>query len=130
MRYDDAVTVVGGRAEGLTVGGNLSLIAGSLGTTSSYPAPGGIVLLEDELERFPDRHDADPPAPKRLPRRGAAIICGTYQLRGQGADPPGPRRPARDLGVPMSPGRTSATADTCRRSRSASEPGWTPTLAR
>ncbi len=79
MRYDDAVTVVGGRAEGLTVGGNLSLIAGSLGTTSSYPARGGIVLLEDEQE---DDSRIDTML-THLRRSGyldgvSAIICGTW----------------------------------------------------
>lgn len=48
--FDDATTVTSGRARGVTVGGNLSLIAGSIATDTSWPARGGIVLLEDEQE--------------------------------------------------------------------------------
>lgn len=39
--------VVGGAAEGVLVGGNLALLAAEVGTWSSRPAYGGIVLLED-----------------------------------------------------------------------------------
>lgn len=50
LRFDDAVTVVGGRARGVTVGGNLCVLTASLGTDTSWPAAGGILLLEDESE--------------------------------------------------------------------------------
>lgn len=48
--YDDAVTVVGGTAEGVTLGGNLCLLTSSVGTETSRPARGGILLIEDESE--------------------------------------------------------------------------------
>jgi muramoyltetrapeptide carboxypeptidase len=48
--YPDAVTVVGGRANGVTLGGNLALLSSSLGTETSLPARGGILLIEDEQE--------------------------------------------------------------------------------
>ena len=47
IRYPHAVTVVPGTARGVTVGGTLSLLASSLGTGTSRPARGGILLLED-----------------------------------------------------------------------------------
>lgn len=46
----DVGTVVGGVAEGVLVGGNLALLAAEIGTTTSRPARGGIVLLEDVTE--------------------------------------------------------------------------------
>ena len=45
--YPRAVTVVPGTARGVTVGGTLSLLVSSLGTGTSRPARGGILLLED-----------------------------------------------------------------------------------
>ena len=47
IRYPHAVTVVPGTTRGVTVGGTLSLLASSLGTGTSRPARGGILLLED-----------------------------------------------------------------------------------
>jgi muramoyltetrapeptide carboxypeptidase len=39
--------VLGGRAQGVTVGGTLTLLASTVGTADSRPAEGGIALLED-----------------------------------------------------------------------------------
>jgi muramoyltetrapeptide carboxypeptidase len=50
LSFDTAVTVVGGRAEGRTAGGNLSLVASSIGTDTSWRPDDAIVLLEDEDE--------------------------------------------------------------------------------
>ncbi len=50
LHFDDAVTVVGGLAQGVTVGGNLCVLTASLGTDTSWPAAGGILLIEDESE--------------------------------------------------------------------------------
>ncbi len=50
IRYPRAVTLTGGTARGITLGGNLTLLAASLGTGTSWPARGGILLLEDENE--------------------------------------------------------------------------------
>ncbi|MEO6701699.1 MAG: LD-carboxypeptidase [Jatrophihabitantaceae bacterium] len=50
LRFPDAVTVVGGLARGRTVGGNLCLLMASLGTDTSWPAAGGILMVEDEAE--------------------------------------------------------------------------------
>jgi muramoyltetrapeptide carboxypeptidase len=47
IHYPGAVTVVPGVARGVTTGGTLSLICASLGTGTSRPARGGILLLED-----------------------------------------------------------------------------------
>lgn len=79
LHFDDATTVVGGRARGVTVGGNLSLISGSIGTTTSRPARGGVLLVEDEDEDDP-RIDV---MLTQLRRSGyldgvAAIIGGTF----------------------------------------------------
>ena len=51
IRYPTASRVVGGRARGVTVGGNLSLLTSSLGTDTSWPARGGILLVEDNDEQ-------------------------------------------------------------------------------
>jgi muramoyltetrapeptide carboxypeptidase len=50
IRYPQAVTTVPGLARGVTVGGTLSLLVSSLGTGTSRPARGGILLLEDVNE--------------------------------------------------------------------------------
>ena len=50
IRYPTAVTVVPGVARGVTTGGTLCLLASSLATTTSRPARGGILLLEDVNE--------------------------------------------------------------------------------
>jgi muramoyltetrapeptide carboxypeptidase len=50
LSFPDASTVVGGRARGVTLGGNLCLLTASLGTPTSRPAAGGILLIEDESE--------------------------------------------------------------------------------
>jgi len=79
LHYDRAVTVVSGAAEGVTLGGCLSLLAGSLGTKTSFPARGGILLLED-VEENDARVDT---MLTHLRRSGyldgvAGIVCGTY----------------------------------------------------
>lgn len=51
IRYPMASRVVGGRASGVTLGGNLSLLTSSLGTDTSWPARGGILLVEDNDEQ-------------------------------------------------------------------------------
>jgi muramoyltetrapeptide carboxypeptidase len=48
--YPMASRVVGGTARGVTLGGNLTLLASSLGTDTSWPARGGILLVEDQNE--------------------------------------------------------------------------------
>ena len=47
IRYPRAVTVVPGVARGVTTGGTVCLLASSLGTATSRPARGGILLVED-----------------------------------------------------------------------------------
>jgi muramoyltetrapeptide carboxypeptidase len=79
LRFESATTVTGGVARGVTVGGNLSLVSGSIGTDTSRPARGGIVLLEDE-----DEDDARIDVMiTQLRRSGyldgvSGIICGTF----------------------------------------------------
>jgi muramoyltetrapeptide carboxypeptidase len=50
IQYPQAVTLVPGQARGITMGGTICLLASSLGTSTSWPARGGIVLLEDVNE--------------------------------------------------------------------------------
>jgi muramoyltetrapeptide carboxypeptidase len=96
-------TLVGGTAEGLTTGGNLSLLTGSVGTSTTWTPPSGIVLVEDEQE--------DPPRTDimltHLRRAGyfenaAAVVAGTFTNSG---DEAGLQRVLddrlADLGVPV-----------------------------
>ena len=48
--FASATKVVGGVARGVTCGGNLTVLAASLGTDTSWPARGAIWLVEDESE--------------------------------------------------------------------------------
>ena len=50
IRYPMATRVVGGTASGVTLGGNLTLLTSSLGTDTSWPARGGILLVEEKNE--------------------------------------------------------------------------------
>lgn len=50
LRFPAARTVVPGVARGVTCGGNLTVLTASLGTDTSWPARGGIWLVEDEGE--------------------------------------------------------------------------------
>lgn len=77
--YPDAMPIRGGRARGLTLGGNLALLASSVGTDSCVPAKGGILLIEDvdEEDYRLDRMLT------QLRRSGylagvAAVITGTF----------------------------------------------------
>jgi muramoyltetrapeptide carboxypeptidase len=49
-QYPEAVTLTGGTARGITLGGNLTLLTSSVGTDTSLPARGGILLIEEEHE--------------------------------------------------------------------------------
>ncbi len=51
IRYPRAVTITGGTGQGVTMGGNLTLLTASLGTATSWPARGGILLIEEEHEQ-------------------------------------------------------------------------------
>lgn len=103
ITYPEASTIVGGTAAGRTMGGNLTLLAGSIGTDTSWPAEGGILLIEDidEAEFRIDRMLT------QLRRSGylsgvSGIVCGTFVNCGE------PELIQRilterlgDLGVPM-----------------------------
>jgi muramoyltetrapeptide carboxypeptidase len=85
IRYPQAVTLVPGVARGVTTGGTLSLLTSSLGTGTSRPARGGILLLEDVGEE-PYRVDR---MLTQLRRSGyldgvAGIVTGTFT----GCEPP------------------------------------------
>jgi muramoyltetrapeptide carboxypeptidase len=85
IRYPHAVTVVSGTARGVTAGGTLSLLTSSLGTGTSRPARGAILLLEDVGEE-PYRVDR---MLTQLRRSGylnevKGIIAGTFS----GCGPP------------------------------------------
>jgi muramoyltetrapeptide carboxypeptidase len=79
IRYPDAVTITGGRARGVTMGGTLTLLASSLGTATSWPARGGILLVED-VDEEPYRLDR---MLTQLRRSGyldgvAGIVAGSF----------------------------------------------------
>jgi muramoyltetrapeptide carboxypeptidase len=83
IRYPRAVTMVPGTARGVTVGGTLSLLVSSLGTGTSRPARGGILLLEDVGEE-PYRVDR---MLTQLRRSGyldgvAGIVAGAFEACG------------------------------------------------
>jgi muramoyltetrapeptide carboxypeptidase len=78
-QYPDAITLAGGTASGITLGGNLTLLSSSIGTDTSLPARGGILLVEDVHEE-PYRIDR---MLTQLRRSGyldgvAGIISGTF----------------------------------------------------
>jgi muramoyltetrapeptide carboxypeptidase len=79
IQYPQAVTITPGQARGVTMGGTMCLLASSLGTGTSWPARGGILLLEDvgEEEYRIDRMLT------QLRRSGyldgvAGIVAGTF----------------------------------------------------
>ena len=84
--YPDALPMRGGSARGITIGGNLALLASSIGTDSCLPAKGGILLIEDvdEEDYRLDRMLT------QLRRSGylegvAAVITGTFAGCGEQA---------------------------------------------
>ena len=87
LEFPDASTLTGGVAEGVTAGGNLSLLAGSIGTSTTWTPPGGIVVVEDENEDAP-RTDT---MLTHLRRSGyfanaAAVIAGKFTNAGDSTD--------------------------------------------
>lgn len=77
--FDTGTVAEAGRATGLTLGGNLSVLVASLGTPTSRPARDGLLLLE-ELEEDPYRLDR---MLTHLHRAGyldgvAGIVCGRF----------------------------------------------------
>lgn len=83
LHYPDAVTVVGGRADGITLGGNLCLLTASLATDTCRPARDGILMVEDESE---DDYRIDRML-TQLRRSGyldgvAGVIAGTWDRCG------------------------------------------------
>jgi muramoyltetrapeptide carboxypeptidase len=80
------VMLAGGTARGVTLGGNLTLLSSSVGTDTSLPARGGILLVEEEHED-PYRVDR---VLTQLRRSGyldgvAGIIGGTFSGCGEPA---------------------------------------------
>ena len=83
LEFAGARTVAGGVVEGVTAGGNLSLLTGSVGTTTSWTPPGAVVLVEDENE---DAARTDIML-THLRRSGyfeqaAAVVAGTFTNAG------------------------------------------------
>jgi muramoyltetrapeptide carboxypeptidase len=79
LDFPDATTAVSGMASGRTMGGNLTLLASSVGTVTSWPAAGGLLMLEDEGE---DAYRVDRML-TQLRRSGyldgvAGIVCGHW----------------------------------------------------
>lgn len=79
LSFPEAITLVGGSAEGITAGGNLSLLARSIGTDTHWVPPRGIVLVEDVTEDDA-RIDIMLTQLRRSGyfRDAAAVICGTF----------------------------------------------------
>lgn len=87
LAFAAASTVVGGRARGRTCGGNLTVLTASLGTDTSWPARGGIWMVEDESE---DDYRIDRML-TQLRRSGyldgvAGIVTGSFVNCGEPAD--------------------------------------------
>jgi muramoyltetrapeptide carboxypeptidase len=84
LHFRTGRTVVGGSAEGITAGGCLSLLAGSLGTPSSWTPPAGIVLVEDDNEDAP-RIDTMLTHLRRAGYfdRAAAVVGGAFGNAGE-----------------------------------------------
>jgi len=85
--FAGARTVVPGVAHGITCGGNLTVLTSSLGTDTSWPAHGGIWLVEDEGE---DDYRIDRML-TQLRRSGyldgvAGIVAGTFENCGATED--------------------------------------------
>jgi muramoyltetrapeptide carboxypeptidase len=103
LAFPAARTLVGGTAEGLTAGGNLSLLTGSVGTSTAWTPPSGIVLVEDEQED-PPRTDIMLTHLRRAGYfdRASAVVAGTFTNSG---DEEGLQRVLddrlADLGVPV-----------------------------
>jgi muramoyltetrapeptide carboxypeptidase len=103
IRYPDALTIRGGRARGLTLGGNLALLASSIGTDSCLAAKGGVLLIEDvdEEDYRLDRMLTQLRRSRYL-EGVAAVITGTFA--GCGEQPAIEQILAErlgDLGVPV-----------------------------
>lgn len=103
IRYAASVTITGGTAQGVTLGGNLCLLTSSLATDSCRPARGGILLIEDESE---EDYRVDRML-TQLRRSGyldgvAGIVAGTWEGCG-GVEAIHPVLVDRlgDLGVPV-----------------------------
>jgi muramoyltetrapeptide carboxypeptidase len=103
LAFPSGGTLVGGTAEGLTAGGNLSLLTGSVGTSTTWTPPEGIVLVEDEQED-PPRTDIMLTHLRRAGffERAAAVVAGTFTNSG---DEAGIQRVLEDrladLGIPV-----------------------------
>jgi muramoyltetrapeptide carboxypeptidase len=87
LTFPAASTVVGGAARGITCGGNLTVLTASLGTDTSWPARGGIWMVEDESE---DDYRVDRML-TQLRRSGyldgvAGIVTGSFVNCGEPAD--------------------------------------------
>lgn len=103
MTFPEAATVNGGTSRGVTLGGNLCLLTASLGTPTSRPAAGGILMIEDESE---ETYRLDRML-THLHRAGyldgvAGVVCGRFPGCGP-ADEVGAvlRERLSPLGVPM-----------------------------
>lgn len=86
ISYPRATTIAGGTSRGTTLGGNLTLLTSSIGTETSWPADGGILLIEDEQE---EEYRLDRML-TQLRRSGyldgvAGIIAGTFENCGDPA---------------------------------------------
>lgn len=108
VRFEEEQVLVGGRASGPLVGGNLSLLVSSLGTPTELDTAGSVLFLEDVNEQ-PYAVDRMLTQLRRSGSLGAvaAVLVGGWR----GCDPPSDRPSAsvdevaaerlEDLGVPV-----------------------------
>ena len=87
LTFPAATTIRGGRATGVTRGGNITLLSSSVGTDTSWPADGAILLVED-VDEEPYRLDR---MFTQLRRSGylrgvAGIVAGTFAGCGEPAE--------------------------------------------
>jgi hypothetical protein len=88
ISYPQATTITGGVARGRSLGGTLTLLTSSIGTDTSWPADGGILLIED-VDEEEYRLDAHSASPLGLPRRRRRNV---RRLRRAGTSPGNPHR--------------------------------------
>jgi muramoyltetrapeptide carboxypeptidase len=103
IAYEQGLTIAGGLCRGITLGGCLTLLTSSIGTDTSWPGRGGILLIEEESE---DDYRIDRML-TQLRRSGylggvAGIVTGTFVGCGeQDAIEAILRERLGDVGVPV-----------------------------
>jgi muramoyltetrapeptide carboxypeptidase len=121
--FAGARTVVPGVAAGITCGGNLTVLTASLGTDTSWPAHGGIWLVEDDseddyrIDRMLTqlrRHRGHPGDPRRAVGLAGRSHDQLGRHRPRRAEPDVPDRRGRRTGRVRRRAATCSTRPWCR----------------